>query len=363
MVSKKNKNAARLKRHIRVRGKISGTAERPRLCVYRSTNNISAQIIDDVKGITLVSASSYGKEFGEGGNKEAAKKVGQLIAEKAKDVRESLATQGAQSMLLTKLDDIAWFLNLRGNDVECNPVVISYLYVSKSEIRFFVQDQALTNEVKRYLVSYGVAIEPYENVFAFIGSLADEGRKPLVEQSAVLALVGTGVILVGELLPLGQVHPDGRMEVDTQMIHADARKPRNIDTPGAEHIVGQGISSRCHQALTVDIDLGISVQAFEDQLVVYERLTVSAVFVEEETVLPRAVGNPLHFRLVVTVERVRNQLVGQKVVVDVARDGGGMWSQWPLVRQADLPFIVDAAVLRVEIPPLVAGAGICFAPL
>ncbi|MCR4682687.1 MAG: 50S ribosomal protein L18 [Clostridiales bacterium] len=83
MVSKKNKNAARLKRHIRVRGKISGTSERPRLCVYRSTNNISAQIIDDVKGITLVSASSYGKEFCEGGNKEAARKVGKLIAEKA----------------------------------------------------------------------------------------------------------------------------------------------------------------------------------------------------------------------------------------------------------------------------------------
>ena len=83
MVSKKNKNAARLKRHIRVRGKVSGTAERPRLCVYRSTNNISAQIIDDVKGVTLVSASSYEKDFENGGNKEAAKKVGKLVAERA----------------------------------------------------------------------------------------------------------------------------------------------------------------------------------------------------------------------------------------------------------------------------------------
>ena len=83
MVSKKNKNAARLKRHIRVRGKISGTAERPRLCVYRSTNNISAQIIDDVKGVTLASASSYEKDFATCGNKEAAKKVGKLVAERA----------------------------------------------------------------------------------------------------------------------------------------------------------------------------------------------------------------------------------------------------------------------------------------
>ena len=83
MVSKKDKNAARIKRHTRVRAKISGTTERPRLAVYRSTNHISAQIIDDVKGITLVSASSYEKDFEIGGNKEAAKKVGKLVAERA----------------------------------------------------------------------------------------------------------------------------------------------------------------------------------------------------------------------------------------------------------------------------------------
>ena len=83
MVTKKNKNAARLKRHVRVRAKISGTPERPRLAVYRSLNNISAQIIDDVNGVTLASASSYEKGFETGGNKEAAKKVGKLVAERA----------------------------------------------------------------------------------------------------------------------------------------------------------------------------------------------------------------------------------------------------------------------------------------
>ena len=65
MVSRKDSNAQRLKRHARVRGKISGTAERPRLCVYRSLNNIYAQIIDDKKGVTLVSASSLDKEIKE----------------------------------------------------------------------------------------------------------------------------------------------------------------------------------------------------------------------------------------------------------------------------------------------------------
>ena len=85
MITRKDSNRARLKRHVRVRAKISGTAERPRLCVYRSSANISAQIIDDVKGVTLASASTLEKDFeGIGSNKAAAKKVGATIAERAK---------------------------------------------------------------------------------------------------------------------------------------------------------------------------------------------------------------------------------------------------------------------------------------
>ena len=85
MVSKTNSNAARLKRHARVRSKINGTAERPRLDVFRSNSHIYAQIIDDVKGVTLVSAASNEKDFGvSGGNCEGARKVGKLIAERAR---------------------------------------------------------------------------------------------------------------------------------------------------------------------------------------------------------------------------------------------------------------------------------------
>ena len=85
MVSKVNKNAMRLKRHVRVRGKISGTPERPRLNVFRSNANIYAQIIDDVNGVTLVAANTLEKEFeGATGNCEAAKKVGEVLAERAK---------------------------------------------------------------------------------------------------------------------------------------------------------------------------------------------------------------------------------------------------------------------------------------
>ena len=85
MVKTFDKNAQRMKRHTRVRGKISGTPERPRLNVYRSNANIYAQIIDDVNGVTLAAASSVEKDFeGATGNKEAARKVGKLVAERAK---------------------------------------------------------------------------------------------------------------------------------------------------------------------------------------------------------------------------------------------------------------------------------------
>lgn len=85
MIKRPDTKAQRIKRHKRVRSKISGTPERPRLNVFRSETNIYAQIIDDTKGVTLVSASSLEKSFeGKGGNIEAAKKVGQIVAERAK---------------------------------------------------------------------------------------------------------------------------------------------------------------------------------------------------------------------------------------------------------------------------------------
>ena len=85
MINRPNTKAQRLKRHKRVRSKVSGTPERPRLNVFRSETNIYAQIIDDVAGKTLAAASSLEKDFTcEGTKTDAAKKVGQMIAERAK---------------------------------------------------------------------------------------------------------------------------------------------------------------------------------------------------------------------------------------------------------------------------------------
>lgn len=96
MITKPDKNKVRKKRHQRVRAKISGTAECPRLNVFRSNKNIYAQIIDDVAGVTLVSASALDKEISGGNKTEQAAAVGALVAKRAqeKGIKEVVFDRG-----------------------------------------------------------------------------------------------------------------------------------------------------------------------------------------------------------------------------------------------------------------------------
>ena len=97
MVTKTDRKAERQRRHVRVRRKISGTAECPRLCVFRSNSNLYVQLIDDVKGVTLAQASTLDKEVKtKHSNKEAAKEVGALIAKRAieKNIKEVVFDRG-----------------------------------------------------------------------------------------------------------------------------------------------------------------------------------------------------------------------------------------------------------------------------
>lgn len=87
MINKVSRNEMRVMRHSRVRSKINGTVEVPRLCVFRSNKNISCQIIDDENGVTLASASSLSLKLKNGGNIEAAEAVGKAIAEQAKKAK------------------------------------------------------------------------------------------------------------------------------------------------------------------------------------------------------------------------------------------------------------------------------------
>jgi large subunit ribosomal protein L18 len=97
MFKKVDRKLTRVRRHLRVRKKVFGTPERPRLSVYRSAKNIYAQIIDDINAITVVAASSVEKDFSaKGGNKEGAKLVGELVAKKAieKGIKEVVFDRG-----------------------------------------------------------------------------------------------------------------------------------------------------------------------------------------------------------------------------------------------------------------------------
>jgi large subunit ribosomal protein L18 len=85
MIPQRQRNEIRQRVHARIRRKMQGTAERPRLNVYRSLNHIYAQVIDDASGVTLVSASTKAANLKTGGNVAAAKEVGKLVAERAKE--------------------------------------------------------------------------------------------------------------------------------------------------------------------------------------------------------------------------------------------------------------------------------------
>ena len=128
MIKRPNTKVQRVRRHQRVRGKVSGTAERPRLSVFRSENNIYAQIIDDVAGKTLCSASTVEKGFeGNGGNCEAAAKIGKLVGERAvaAGITEVVFDRGGnvyhgRVKALEYIDKIRARVGLKGL-AECNP--------------------------------------------------------------------------------------------------------------------------------------------------------------------------------------------------------------------------------------------------
>lgn len=103
MINKTDKNSERLVRHARVRKNLSGTTERPRLCVYRSLNKIYAQVIDDVRGVTLVSASSLDKEI-------APLLAGKTKTEQAKLIGETIAKRAAKAKIKEVVFDRGGYL-------------------------------------------------------------------------------------------------------------------------------------------------------------------------------------------------------------------------------------------------------------
>ncbi len=96
---------------------------------------------------------------------------GRTRAEKCAQVRKAMQEKGAEVFLLTSLDDIAWLLNIRGADIHCNPVVLSYLAMTQQEILLFANEKAFSEEVRRALEADGVSLRPYDEVYAYAASI------------------------------------------------------------------------------------------------------------------------------------------------------------------------------------------------
>lgn len=93
---------------------------------------------------------------------------GRSTADKLKEVREKIAEAGAEYLLLSKLDDLMWLLNIRGNDVECNPVALSYGFITPQEMYFFIQKSEVTAEFEAYASVNGIVLKPYEEIMEFL---------------------------------------------------------------------------------------------------------------------------------------------------------------------------------------------------
>lgn len=106
--------------------------------------------------------------------------AGKSVADKLADVRKSLLEEGAESLFLTKLDDLMWLFNIRGCDVECNPVAMSYGYITQKKAVLFIQEKALNDEVRAYLAKYGIEVQAYGEVMAYLKALS-QGQKLLVD--------------------------------------------------------------------------------------------------------------------------------------------------------------------------------------
>ena len=102
--------------------------------------------------------------------------AGKSVSDKLTDVRAKMAAEGADSLFLTKLDDLMWLFNLRGCDVECNPVAMSYGYVTKENVVLFIQEKVLNEEVRAYLVENNIEVQPYDSVTSYLEGLTTGSR-------------------------------------------------------------------------------------------------------------------------------------------------------------------------------------------
>ena len=132
------------------------------------------------------------------------KYAGMSFTEKLSAVRQAMEAAGADSLLLSALDEIAWLLNIRGNDVHCNPVVVSYLLIEKDKVNYFVQPQKVTPELTEYFNVNGISVHPYEEIGDYLNSFNAHSilMNPAKTNYAIYSAIRPGCLIINGASPV-----------------------------------------------------------------------------------------------------------------------------------------------------------------
>lgn len=132
------------------------------------------------------------------------KYAGMSFTEKLSAVRQTMEAAGADSLLLSALDEIAWLLNIRGNDVHCNPVVVSYLLIEKDKVNYFVQPQKVTPELAEYFSANGISVHPYEEIGHYLNSFNAHSilMNPAKTNYAIYSAIRPGCLIINGASPV-----------------------------------------------------------------------------------------------------------------------------------------------------------------
>lgn len=132
------------------------------------------------------------------------KYAGMSFTEKLPAVRQAMEATGADSLLLSALDEIAWLLNIRGNDVHCNPVVVSYLLIEKDKVNYFVQPQKVTPELAEYFNVNGISVHPYEEIGDYLNSFNAHSilMNPAKTNYAIYSAIRPGCLIINGASPV-----------------------------------------------------------------------------------------------------------------------------------------------------------------
>ena len=149
------------------------------------------------------------------------KYAGMSFTEKLPAVRQAMEAAGADSLLLSALDEIAWLLNIRGNDVHCNPVVVSYLLIEKDKVNYFVQPQKVTPELTEYFNVNGISVHPYEEIGDYLNSFNAHSilMNPAKTNYAIYSAIRPGCLIINGASPVALLKAI-RNEQEIAGIHA-----------------------------------------------------------------------------------------------------------------------------------------------